>query len=50
MKENLGLSAEDMEELIERCNVIINCAASIDFNSRIDNALDINVRGTLRVL
>lgn len=39
-----------MEELIERCNVIINCAASIDFNARLDNAIDINVRGTLRVL
>jgi nucleoside-diphosphate-sugar epimerase len=30
--------------------MIMNCAASIDFNARIDNAIDINIRGSLRML
>jgi nucleoside-diphosphate-sugar epimerase len=30
--------------------VIINCAASIDFNARIDFAIDSNIRGSLRML
>jgi nucleoside-diphosphate-sugar epimerase len=37
-------------ELIESCTIIINCAASIDFNSRIDFAIEANIKGTLRVL
>jgi nucleoside-diphosphate-sugar epimerase len=44
------MSPEDERELIDHCNVIINCAASIDFNARLDNAIDINVLGSLRML
>ena len=50
MKEGLGLSKEDEEELVQSCNVVVNCAASIDFNAPLDYALEINVRGAQRML
>jgi fatty acyl-CoA reductase len=30
--EGLGMSKEDRQMLVENCNVIINCAASVSFN------------------
>ena len=36
--------------LLQTCNIIINCAASIDFNARLDDAIDSNIRGSLRML
>jgi len=30
--------------------MIINCAASIDFNARLDYAININIKGPLRVM
>ena len=50
LKRNLGLSPEDKSELIENLDIILNSAASIDFNQRLDQALQINTLGTLRVL
>lgn len=50
LKKNLDLSAEDYEELRQNTNIIINSAASIDFNQRLDQALQINALGTLRVV
>jgi fatty acyl-CoA reductase len=38
------------KELVETCNVVINCAASIDFNARLDQSIDSNIRGTLRMM
>lgn len=49
-KEGLGLKPEVLADLIENCSVIINCAASIDFNARLDQAIDSNIRGSLRML
>lgn len=49
MKPGLGLSPEDFKELTENLHVIINCAASIDFNSRLDEAIEMNVYGTLKM-
>ena len=49
LKENLGLSKEDETVLIDEVNILINSAASVDFNSRIDDAININIIGTLRV-
>lgn len=49
-REGLGLSESDRLELLEKCNIIMNCAASIDFNARLDQALDSNVRGTMRMM
>lgn len=50
LKRNLGLSPEDHRELTENVNVILNSAASVDFNQRLDQALQINTMGSLRVL
>ena len=49
MKEGLGLSEEDFKELTENLHVMINCAASVDFNAPLKDAIDINVFGTLRM-
>ena len=38
------------EEVVEHCNIIINCAASIDFNAPLNQAIDSNIRGSLRML
>lgn len=50
LKRNLGLTPEDHKELTENVNVVLNSAASVDFNQRLDQALQINTMGTLRVL
>ncbi len=49
MKDGLDLSAESFKMLTENVNVIINSAASVDFNARLDEAIRINVKGTLRM-
>jgi nucleoside-diphosphate-sugar epimerase len=36
--------------LVETCNVVVNCAASIDFNARLDQSIESNIKGTLRML
>jgi fatty acyl-CoA reductase len=38
-KDGLDLQPEVRQMLIENCEVIINCAASIDFNERLCDAL-----------
>jgi len=50
VKEGLGLSEELRNELIENVNVIIHCAATADFNARLDDAVKINVRGPMEIL
>lgn len=49
LKDGLGLSPEDYKELTENLHVMINCAASVDFNATLKDAIDINVYGTLRM-
>lgn len=48
--EKLGLSADNRALLIEEVNIIINLAASIDFNEPIRVAINTNYFGCLRVL
>lgn len=50
LKPELGLSAEAKQDLVDNLNVIINSAASVDFNSSLQVALDINYYGVQRVL
>lgn len=45
----MDLSPENYKMLTENVNVIINSAASVDFNARLDEAIRINVKGTLRM-
>ena len=46
----MGLDENLKNELIENVNVIIHCAATADFNARLDDAVKINVRGPMEVL
>jgi len=50
LKDGLSLSEADYQELIQNVNIIFNSAASVDFNQRLDQALQINTYGTLKVL
>ena len=49
LKENVALSTNDENFIIENIDVIIHGAASVDFNSRLDEAININIMGTLRM-
>jgi nucleoside-diphosphate-sugar epimerase len=44
----MGISPTDTQTLIENVDLVINCAASVDFNTRLDDAARINIFGTLR--
>jgi alcohol-forming fatty acyl-CoA reductase len=49
-KDLLAIKPEDRERLVNELNVIINIAASVDFNERICDALQINYFGCLRMM
>jgi len=49
-KDNLQLSDADRQMLIKDLDIIINCAASVDFNEQISDAININYLGCLRML
>lgn len=49
IKDNLAIKPEDTEKLINEIEVIINCAASVDFNERLCDAFQINYFGALRM-
>ncbi len=46
----LGLSVEEYAHVTSNINAIINSAASVEFNQRIDQALRINTLGPQNVL
>ena len=48
--ENLGLTPQIEQELIENLNVIINAAGTVEFDTRLDLATDVNVRGPLLLM
>ena len=49
LKENIALSVSDESFLIDNLDIIIHGAASVDFNARIDEAININIMGTLKM-
>ena len=49
-KDNLQLSDADRQMLINELDIIINCAASVDFNEQITDAIVVNYIGCLRML
>lgn len=49
-KDNLGMSVEDRQMLVQELDIIINCAASVNFDDPLLDALQINYFGCLRVL
>lgn len=50
LKENLGLSVQDTQTIVNEAHIIVNCAASVDFNAKLSEAIAINVQGTLRMM
>ncbi|KAM3137884.1 hypothetical protein pb186bvf_009965 [Paramecium bursaria] len=50
LQEGLGLSVGQKQELIDSVNVIVNCAASVEFNLPLKQALDINFYGSVRMM
>jgi len=50
INEGLGLSAEDRMMVENEVHVIINCAASVNFDDPLHDALNINYFGCLRML
>ena len=49
-KPGLGISPEDTQILVNSLNVIVNCAASVDFVVSVEEALTTNVYGSLRMM
>ena len=50
MMDGLGISPEDRQLLVNEVYVVINCAASINFDDPLLDALQINYFGCLRLL
>ena len=50
LKENLGMTEDDRKFVTDNCDVIINSAASVNFDDPLQDALKINYFGCMRVL
>ena len=50
LMENLGISEGDRKMLMNELDVIINCAASVNFDDHLHDAIRINFLGTLKML
>lgn len=48
--DKLGLSSEDRAELVRELDIIINCAASVNFDDPLLDAIQINYFGCMRML
>jgi alcohol-forming fatty acyl-CoA reductase len=48
--DGLGLSPQDRSLITETCHVIINCAASVNFDDPLQDALKINYFGCMKML
>ena len=48
-KEALAMSSEMRKQIVENVNVIINCAASVNFNEPLRDAIEINYNGARRM-
>lgn len=49
-EEELGLSLEDRQSLIDNVNVVIHSAATLDFEDGLKPSVKINLLGTRRIL
>lgn len=49
-EENLALSANDRLTLVEHVNIVIHCAATLDFEADLKSTVNINLLGTRRVV
>lgn len=46
----MALSANDRLTLVEHVNIVIHCAASLDFEADLKSTVNINLLGTRRVV
>uniref|UniRef100_A0A2S2Q417 Fatty acyl-CoA reductase n=1 Tax=Sipha flava TaxID=143950 RepID=A0A2S2Q417_9HEMI len=49
-EEKLGLSDEDYKMLCENVNIVVHCAATLDFETDLKTAVIINLMGTKRIV
>lgn len=49
-EEKLGLSNEDFKMLCENVNIVVHCAATLDFETDLKTAVIINLLGTKRIV
>jgi len=49
-QQRLGIEPAMYQELQDKAHIIIHCAAVVDFNERLDRAVELNIYGSLRVL
>ena len=47
---DLSLSDQDRETILKEVQVVIHCAATLDYHERLDLALETNTLGTLRLM
>ena len=47
---DLGLSLEDRTMLMEKVNIVFHVAATVAFNQPLDEAININTKGTSRMI
>ena len=46
----LGISNDDQQDLIQNVSIIFHCAATVRFNEKIRDAVEINVKGTQKLI
>lgn len=49
-EENLGLSDDDLKMLHDNVNIVVHCAATLDFETDLKTAVSINLMGTKRIV
>ncbi|XP_025261952.1 putative fatty acyl-CoA reductase CG5065 isoform X2 [Camponotus floridanus] len=47
---NLGLTVKEREHLISEVNIVFHCAASLRMNAKLKDAVEMNLKGSKRVL
>ncbi|KAF7727364.1 cyclin-dependent kinase inhibitor far1 [Apophysomyces ossiformis] len=47
---DLSMTEEDRDMIVKSIHVVIHCAAALDYNERLDLALETNTLGTLRLM
>lgn len=50
MREDLGLNPKQRAELTQTLNIVINCAANIELDEKLDISVKVNVTGPLNLL
>lgn len=50
MREDLGLNQKQRADLTQNLNILINCAANVELDSKLDLQVKVNVTGPLLLL